>query len=121
MSRKTVAGVPGKDPTLPSVAIELQGNTYHLAYDFNAICAYEDHVGENLLIAFEPDQLTSKKLRALLWAGLLKENPDLTLQQAGALFAFPDMGRVTEAVAKALTASRPEATSPNDTGEAVKS
>lgn len=118
-SKKTVAGVPGKDPTLPNVPLELCGKTYHVCYDFNAIIAYEEQTGENILITFESEDIAPKKLRALLWAGLLKENPDLTLQQVGALIALSDMGRVVQAVAAAITGSKAEP-DPNAKGEAAK-
>lgn len=77
-----VAGVPGADPTLPDVALVLNGKTHHLAFDFNAIVLAEKATGINLLRSIV-NEISATNLRALLWAALLKENPKLTVEEVG--------------------------------------
>jgi hypothetical protein len=79
-----VAGVPGHDPTLPNVEVVVDGKTYHLVYDFNAVVAAEKATGVNLL-ASVLGEISAASLRGLLWAALLKEHPKVTLEQAGAM------------------------------------
>lgn len=109
MPRKNnVAGVPGKDPTLPKVPLTIDGITRHLVYDFNAIAVTEELTGINLLECIDLQNLTAAKYRALLYSTLLKENPDITLEQVGALVRFDTLPAVTVALVEAWTGSRPE-------------
>ena len=77
-----VAGKPGLDPTLPNVALILNGIERHLCYDFNAIVEAEKSTGVNLLLAAIEAQ-SATTLRGLLWAALRKEDPTLTIEQVG--------------------------------------
>jgi hypothetical protein len=120
-SKNTVAGIPGADPTLPNAPLALDGKTYHLCYDFNAIIAYEEKSGENILVAFEPDNMTPTKMRQLLWAGLLRENPEITLEQTGALAGYVDMARISNAIVSALLGSRPDPEEPKNAEGATES
>lgn len=54
-----------------------------LKYTFNAFCELEDVLGRSL--SELGDSFKMKDLRSLLWAGLLHENEDLTLIEAGKL------------------------------------
>ena len=57
-----------------------------LHYGQNAICALEDALDESISDIFqrlEKGNVCYKDFRALLWAGLLKEQRTLTLEQLG--------------------------------------
>ncbi len=105
--KNSVAGKVGLDPTLPDVELTLQGKTYHLAYDFNAICQANNATGINLLDSILGD-ITAISLRGLLWAALLPDNPEMTIEEAGKLIMLRDIKAVREAVVTAWFASLPE-------------
>lgn len=56
------------------VAIHLDKER-HLKYDANALCSFEDVIGVPIGEAINSGRFTS--IRGLLWAGLLKEDPQL--------------------------------------------
>jgi hypothetical protein len=97
MPKNKVAGKPGSDPVLPNVELIVKGETYHLAYDFNAICLAEKETGINLLTSVI-GEITASSLRGLLWASLLKENPELTLDEVGALIQPTNIPTVRKAI-----------------------
>jgi hypothetical protein len=97
MKNQSVAGVPGHDPTLPDVKLEVDGEVYQLSYDFNAIVRAEQATGINLLNNVLGD-IGAASLRGLLWAALLKDHPELTLEQAGSLIRPSNIGEVRKAI-----------------------
>jgi len=107
-SRKSVAGIPGKDPTLPNVPLELNGKVYHLAFSFNAMAKVEELTGLKLLNAIEFNDLSVTQYRALLFSALLTENPDITLEEVGNLINLKTLAPITVALVHAWTGSQPE-------------
>lgn len=100
MAKSKVADKLGQDPTLPDVELVVNGKTYKLAFDFNAICVAEKQTGVNLLTSIV-DEITANSLRGLLFAALLKDQPDMTIEHAGALITPSNMGAVRTAVVTA--------------------
>lgn len=108
---KSVAGTPA-DPLVEFAPLEIDGQTYHLAYDFNAIAEAEKIADCNLLqgiAAVLLNGMTAAQLRGLLYAALLKAQPKTTLSQAGALVRIDTMPDIREALLRAYNASLPEA------------
>jgi hypothetical protein len=96
------------DPTLPKVPLELAGKKHFLCFDFNAIATAEQLTGLNLIRALRSDEWSALQLRALLYSALLKLQPDVTLEDAGALINIKTMAKVTNAIVEAFTESHPE-------------
>lgn len=83
------------------VPIEIGGKTRHLRYDMNALAAIE----ETLNISLDQLEAVANRittLRALLWAGLLHEEPTLTLRDVGAWVDMEDIQAVGEKITHAL-------------------
>ena len=55
--------------------VELNGEKHQLRLDFNALIRYEDATGRNALL--EPIRFNLTDLRALTWACLVGDRPDL--------------------------------------------
>jgi len=129
------------------VAITIAGTVYHLRYTFNALAAYEDATGASLMELFAFDDATLREvqgassdsaaqsalassgiarqfkmgtIRALLFAGMLHEMPDLTIEGAGDLLEDADgdtladkcqsvMNAVSSALAQSFGSSAPKA------------
>lgn len=107
MSPNQVAGKPGLDPTLPDVSLILNGVERHLCYDHNAIAQVEKITGLNLLYAAAsaPNAIA---LRALLWSALLKENPELSLEEVGSWITPRNIPTIHAALQAAWYGSIPE-------------
>jgi hypothetical protein len=114
MSKKSVANTPD-DPTLPKVPVEVNGRKYFLAFDFNGLAKAEALTGLNLLTSLDFTGLTASQFRALLFAAVSKYQPDLTLDEVGALIRPATVGKLTDALTRAFTDSsaEPETPSPN--------
>lgn len=106
MAGKTVAGTAA-DPTIKYAKLVVDGKTYSLAYDFNAI-AFAESVspGSNLLEGLRNlRNLTAMQLRGLLHAALLKAHPRMTLNQAGELLRLDTLDTVCDRIAQAYLLS----------------
>ena len=112
-SKAKVAGVLGLDPTLPDVSLKIGESTYRFCFDFNACAQVQALTGVNVF-AVQSKSFDPVHFRAQLWASLLRDQPDITLEQAGALVTIKSMGPLAEAVAKAWTDSQAETTEGNE-------
>jgi len=109
--RESVAGT-ALDPVIEFATLEIDGETYHLAYDFNAIAEAEKLAEANLLhgmAALMFNSTTAVQLRGLFYAGLRKAHPKMTLAQVGAMIRIDTMPDIRDALLRAYNASLPEA------------
>ena len=104
----SVAGIPGKDKTLPNVPLTIDGRTYSLCFDFNALAIAEELTGLNLLQSLDLQNLSVVKYRALLYSTLLKENPKITIEEVGKMVTLATLPAITIALVHAWTGSQPE-------------
>ncbi len=77
-----------------------------LVMDFNAFCEAEAITGVSLMegeLAFK----SLRVLRGLIWAGLLHEQPDITLKDAGLIINELGMEHCFNAVAEAIVIAMP--------------
>ncbi len=59
--------------------IKIGENVYKIHYGQNAICALEDELDESIsdfYTRLNNNKIRYKDVRAIIWAGMLKENPD---------------------------------------------
>lgn len=92
---------------------------YKLAFDFNALCLAEDHVGPLGDAMQQMSKGSLKAVRALFWAGLQKHHPELTLSQAGDIAQTFGFDHVGDAVGKGIESAFAKA--PKGNGEAAPS
>jgi hypothetical protein len=79
-----------------------------LLFDFNALAAAEEAAGCSLLSLDLAGRLSARILRALVWAALLHEDRDLTLEQVGAWLHPGNLRDIAEAVEAAFQAALPD-------------
>lgn len=112
-------------PDPRAVALALGGAKRSLFYDLNALCRLKVEHRINVLVPGDEDTQDPVTLRALIWAGLLHEAPDLTVEAVGGWIGVGDLGRCAEAFAEAFrraatpiteTAADPTATPAPSTG-----
>lgn len=104
MARKSVAHT-GAHPVVKFHTVELNGDLFRLAFDFNAIATAESIAGVNLLQVLDLQGMSALQYRAMFYAALIKAHPDMTLANAGALVTLATMGRITDAMMEAWRAS----------------
>jgi hypothetical protein len=98
--------MPLNNAAAPSFPIDLD-RPRSLRFDFNALAAYEEATGESVMASsFAID--SARKIRALLWAGLLHEDATLTVQDVGAMIHTGNAMLVSQAVRGALASALPE-------------
>ena len=110
-SKKTTSiasSKPKQNPALPRVPITLNGEEFVLQYDFNAIAVAEELTGLNLFSTFDFTHLSVTKFRAMLFATLLHNHPNMTLEKAGSFVNAFTLADITVKMVEAWHASRPE-------------
>lgn len=86
---------------------ELEGTPYTLRYTFNSLCLVEEKAGINLIDYFEKvlPHPNLSDMRFLLWAGLVPDNPKMTLNEAGDIMQDLGYHNIVAMVSRALKAS----------------
>lgn len=84
-------------PLAPRVEIELD-QPRHLVFDFNAIRTMEKETGRNMLKPNAWADLSASDIVVFIWACLKHEDPQLTIDQVGAMIHSGNMAYVLERV-----------------------
>ncbi len=99
-----------RNPTAPTFEIELDRKR-HLLFDWNSAAAVESITRKNMLVKENWDaifrNMNVTNLRLLLWAGLVWEDPDLTIGDVGRMIsriAQNSLPAVIEQLNEAITA-----------------
>lgn len=94
--------------SIPSVRVAVTlDKPRTLVIDFNALCRVEEVTGQSMLVG-APAFSSMIVLRALTWAGLLHEDPTLTLEAVGAMLGDADSGEMLDSIMEAYNAAMPE-------------
>lgn len=86
------------------VTIELDGRERVLRYDLNALCLFEESTKQGVREALQDLRMAS--IRALLWAGLIHEDPLLTIEDVGKM-EFGSLRDMVTKVVSALNSDQP--------------
>lgn len=105
--RARPTGRPSHNPTAGAIEITLD-RPRRILLDFNALAEFEGATGRNALTMELWQQPTASDLRALVWAGLLHEDPELTLKHVGAWMTFDKLITIQAGMGQALEAALPE-------------
>lgn len=80
-----------------------------LRFDFNALASYEEATGTSVLgDGLEKSLGSATNIRALLWAALLHEEPELTQQQVGAMMHLGNVNELSEKLRDAIAQAVPD-------------
>lgn len=88
------------------VEIELDKKR-RLKFNMNALTELEDVLGMPIT-GLSDQKVGMKELRAMLWAGLLHDDPDLSLREAGDLIELENLQEISEKVTEAMTIAFPK-------------
>ncbi len=112
MSAKKITALPGKkplhNPALPKVSITFDGKEFVLEYDFNAIAVAEEQTGINMFTTFDFQRLSATSFRAMLFASLIHNHPEITLEEVGTFITAKNLAEITIKMVEAWHGSRPE-------------
>jgi len=103
-----------RNPVAPSVDIKLDKKR-KLILDLNAMVAFEDEAGKS--VAEIGANMSMKDMRALLWAALLAEDPDVTLDTVGKHIYPQRLQELSGLIDKLFTVSMPDAESTTEEPE----
>lgn len=95
------------DKVKPKIPIKLDKER-HLLMDLNAMVAFEEATGKNIMQGLDADSMTAKDFRALLWACLLHEDESLKIGDVGQMIHAGNMGELSEKIAQAWEVATPE-------------
>ena len=109
-------------PTKSVPIILKDGKTRHLRFEWENICRLErEHkisifdLGRDMLLG----SISPVKITGVIWAGLLPEEPTLTIQQVERLISFHDFmdKKILDAINEAIGASFPEEEKESEAGK----
>ena len=95
------------NPFKGEASAHIDGATYTLRLDFNALCVFEDATGQNaleVLVQLDSGKATARSLRALVLAMLSGAHPDATPQLAGNILS-QDMDILRRVTASGMPAA----------------
>ena len=93
-----------------SIRIKVDGESYYLSYDLNALVALENEYGD-IEQAFEFDENPKGaigKLLKVLFVGLQANHKDISELDVGAIFTMENLADFQEAVGRAMNTAMPE-------------
>jgi len=92
--------------------VKINGKIYAFKYTVNSLCELEEATQykdiNQLMAAVQTGSIGA--IRAMVWAGLIWDKPELTMKEMGKLMGdLSGMQQFAEAVGKAFVASSPDA------------
>jgi len=97
------------------VPIELD-KSRSLYMDLNAMVKFEEATGKRIFDQELWVAISARDVRALLWACLLHEDPDLTVEQVGSMIDFSNMNDVIAKLQEAFMLALPNPDEQENTG-----
>lgn len=80
-----------------------------LRYDLNAFAELEElGMGTSGEVLGAMEKGSVKAIRGLLWAGLIHQDPDLSLQQVGAMLSIAGIESISDKLRGAIMGAMPE-------------
>lgn len=80
----------------------------HLKFDLNAFAELEGIYGDFQTAMEAMSNGSIKAVRAMLWAGLVHEDENLTIKDVGSMIDMSNIGYVVETISKAVSEAMPK-------------
>lgn len=104
---------------IPQVEIDLgDGRVRRVMFDFNSLVEFEDATGLSIQ-GLNPNQLKARHLRAFVWAGLLRDDPEITEETVGRLLHGGNVVDVLQTVMQAWQSAQAPGETPAGRGRAL--
>lgn len=100
------------------ISLKVDGKTYTLCFDVNALCEVEDLLGRGIphIMADMQSAETMRfgTVRGLLWGALQRHHPEMTVKMAGEMVSAVKLDKAMAAIGDALNASNPDEDEPGN-------
>jgi len=93
----------------------------HLRLTLNGMVKFRQTTGKDLLKGFDMDEMSSDDILALLWACLIWEDENLSLDDVGNMIDMRNLPGVIKALTGAIVASFPDQEETSDPNPANRS
>ena len=93
----------------PDITFEMQGKTVTLVLGLEALARYEEATGLNMLKSSPFEGLNLSRSYSLIWAALVTDQPNLTVEYLKKTLSEKDIISLLEAIKKAFVAATPPA------------
>lgn len=103
----------------PEMTIKLGDRDRKFVLDLNAFCELEKRVNKSLFKAIRWDDMGVNDLRLLLWAGLLTDDPALTLEQFSKMCTLRQLEQFAPVINEMLGRAMPPA-EPSKNGDGAE-
>lgn len=90
------------------VKIKLGGKERSLVFTLNALDEYEELTGRNALQENIFQNISAKETKALLYAVIKQDDPDITIDDIGKMVSVSNFEEVLTALAKAYNVDTPD-------------
>ncbi|MGF7161287.1 hypothetical protein FHS85_002922 [Rhodoligotrophos appendicifer] len=101
------------NPVRGEVGFDVEGREYTLRFSTNALCELEAETGlnANKIVGQmqDPDGVSLRLLRAIIWAGLIDHHQGIKVADAGVIVDRIGIAKAGELIGKAFTAAFPAA------------
>lgn len=94
-------------PEIETITINLDKER-HLRFDLNAFALLEEKYGSVDEALKKVEQGSIIALRYMLWAGLVHEDPSLTVEEVGSMFDVKNLNEVSKQLFEAVGAAMPQ-------------
>ncbi|NSW92321.1 MAG: hypothetical protein HPY74_16915 [Firmicutes bacterium] len=101
------------------ISIELD-KPRKLRFDLNALCELEDLFNKPLQQILNDGVSDVKTIRAFIWAGLLHEDPELTIKDVGHMIDLTNILQAQEKITEALNSGFGDDQGKNEEGPKAK-
>ncbi len=99
------------NPHRGEVSLSAGDKTHVIRFTMNSICALEEHLGKPVTeianVLQNPAGFQMGMARAILWAGLLDKNPQITIEDAGEIASDAGIAECMTAIGKAFSLAFP--------------
>lgn len=99
------------NPHRGQVSLVAGDTTYTVSLSTNALCEIEEHFGKSVSEVaglLGADNVSMKTVRAIFWAALQDNHPDVDLKGAGLIITEAGMPAAMDAIGKAFKIAFPE-------------
>jgi hypothetical protein len=91
-----------RNPLIEYVEVKTGGETYHLAFDLDAIIEVNRETGLNLFAGIASGELSTENIRLMIYAALKSAHHDITQPQVNAILKdMPTYARMSNAMLQA--------------------
>ena len=100
--------------------ITLGGKEYGLKYNLYSFCKLDEATGKNIFDGDIFDTVRPKDMVALLWAGIINDAPEMTIDDVGKMVELKDVMMLPQLIQQGVVDSQPSVSEKKNTSSTRK-